>query len=96
MLRSRLRNALLVSVFTLVAAAGSVGAQPGPDDDPDYNDPMWRYADPAAEEPARDAAAESEPVATDSGDASADAALPAYEGQPIDPDDPMWWTAGGR
>jgi hypothetical protein len=50
MFRSTIRRAVLVSALALTAlfaVAGSAGAQPGPDDDPDYSDPMWIYAKPA-------------------------------------------------
>jgi hypothetical protein len=50
MFRSTIRRAVLVStlaVTALIAVAGSAGAQPGPDDDPNYSHPMWIYANPA-------------------------------------------------
>jgi hypothetical protein len=50
MFRSTIRRAILVSTLALtalIAVAGSAGAQPGLDDDPDYSDPMWIDANPA-------------------------------------------------
>lgn len=81
MLRSPIRKALPVSTLSLVAlaaVAGSAGAQPGPDDNPDYRDPLWRYANPAAE--VADVSTETELVAQDGVDASTEAALPAEDG----------------
>ena len=51
MFRATVRRAVLVSLLAVAALAavhGSAGAQPGPDDDPNYNHPMWIYANPAA------------------------------------------------
>ncbi len=49
MFRSLIRKTLLVSTLAAVFAAGhgSADAQPGPDDNPNYNHPMWIYANPA-------------------------------------------------
>jgi hypothetical protein len=47
-----LRRALVVSALALTALAavgGSAGAYPGPDDDPDYSEPGWIYANPEAD-----------------------------------------------
>jgi hypothetical protein len=50
MFRPNARRALLVSTLALAAlfaVHGSTGAQPSPDDDPDYSAPYWIYANPA-------------------------------------------------
>jgi hypothetical protein len=49
MFRSLIRKSLLVSTLAAVFAAGhgSAEARPGPDDDPNYNHPMWIFANPA-------------------------------------------------
>jgi hypothetical protein len=57
------RKAFLVTVLAVAALAavhGSAGAQPGPDDDPNYNHPMWIYANPA--NVSRQAASDPEPT----------------------------------
>jgi hypothetical protein len=102
-----IRRALLVALLALAALAavcGSAGAQPGPDDDPNYNDPMWRYANPAAVS-AADTSAKPELVAQDGANDSTQAALPADYGEvpPVEPGrepQPDWLeqeqAAGGR
>ena len=49
MFRSLIRKSILVATLAAVFAAGhdSADARPGPDDNPDYNHPMWIYANPA-------------------------------------------------
>ena len=105
--RATVRRAILVSLLAVAALAavhGSAGAQPGPDDDPNYHDPMWIYANPAAVS-AADTSAKPELVAQDGANDSTQAALPVDYGEvpPVEPGrepQPHWLeeeqTAGGR